>query len=141
MSYSYNDYRCLHYVVSVWTFRPDAELLETVCWFPMIYYLLGSIDRQETFLWNIIMFVCNLPSNNTFFLELTEVLLAKYKTQISLWQLDYLKLHQTLPNVLLKSICLSVCVCISLQPGWPAALWCLICCQYGGCWQGEHHER
>ncbi|CAM4594697.1 unnamed protein product [Leuciscus chuanchicus] len=40
--------------------EPDAELLETVCWFPMIYYLLGSIDSLDDLLRCGVSFAANM---------------------------------------------------------------------------------
>ncbi|KAK9979667.1 hypothetical protein ABG768_013086 [Culter alburnus] len=40
--------------------EPDAEFLETVCWFPMIYYLLGSIDSLDDLLRCGVSFAANM---------------------------------------------------------------------------------
>ncbi|XP_073705576.1 potassium channel subfamily T member 2 [Garra rufa] len=40
--------------------KPDAEFLETVCWFPMIYYLLGSIDSLDDLLRCGVSFAANM---------------------------------------------------------------------------------
>jgi len=26
-------------------FRPEADFLEAICWFPMVFYTVGSIDK------------------------------------------------------------------------------------------------
>lgn len=28
--------------------RPDMHFLDAICWFPMVYYMVGSIDKQVT---------------------------------------------------------------------------------------------
>uniref|UniRef100_A0A671MWP8 Potassium channel subfamily T member 2-like n=1 Tax=Sinocyclocheilus anshuiensis TaxID=1608454 RepID=A0A671MWP8_9TELE len=40
--------------------EPGAEFLETVCWFPMIYYLLGSIDSLDDLLRCGVSFAANM---------------------------------------------------------------------------------
>ncbi|KAG1969222.1 potassium channel subfamily T member 2 [Pimephales promelas] len=40
--------------------EPDEDLLETVCWFPMIYYLLGSIDSLDDLLRSGVSFAANM---------------------------------------------------------------------------------
>ncbi|KAL1279792.1 hypothetical protein QQF64_014392 [Cirrhinus molitorella] len=40
--------------------KPDAEFLETVCWFPMIYYLHGSIDSLDDLLRCGVSFAANM---------------------------------------------------------------------------------
>uniref|UniRef100_A0A8C1U401 Potassium channel, subfamily T, member 2 n=1 Tax=Cyprinus carpio TaxID=7962 RepID=A0A8C1U401_CYPCA len=40
--------------------EPEAEFLETVCWFPMIYYMLGSIDSLDDLLRCGISFAANM---------------------------------------------------------------------------------
>ncbi|XP_016139105.1 potassium channel subfamily T member 2 [Sinocyclocheilus grahami] len=40
--------------------EPGAEFLETICWFPMIYYLLGSIDSLDDLLRCGVSFAANM---------------------------------------------------------------------------------
>ncbi|KAA0718845.1 Potassium channel subfamily T member 2 [Triplophysa tibetana] len=50
----------LYPIVLLLEHEPDEDFLDTVCWFPMIYYLVGSIDNLDDLLRCGISFAANM---------------------------------------------------------------------------------
>ncbi|XP_065124179.1 potassium channel subfamily T member 2 [Paramisgurnus dabryanus] len=57
---SYRAQNELYPIVLLLEQEPDADFLETVCWFPMIYYLVGSIDNLDNLLRCGVSFAANM---------------------------------------------------------------------------------
>ncbi|XP_057190889.1 potassium channel subfamily T member 2 [Triplophysa rosa] len=57
---SYRAQNELYPIVLLLEHEPDEDFLDTVCWFPMIYYLVGSIDNLDDLLRCGISFAANM---------------------------------------------------------------------------------
>ncbi|KAG5285993.1 hypothetical protein AALO_G00009790 [Alosa alosa] len=57
---SYRPKRDLNPVVLLLDNKPDANFLEAICWFPLVYYMVGSIDNLDDLLRCGISFAANM---------------------------------------------------------------------------------
>ncbi|KAI4885497.1 hypothetical protein NFI96_033718, partial [Prochilodus magdalenae] len=57
---SYRPRRELNPIILLLDNPPDAQFLETICWFPMVYYMIGSMDNLDDLLRCGVSFAANM---------------------------------------------------------------------------------